>query len=141
MRRTEAPLNPRANRVRMTQIMFVTFNLPARYGATQAILSLHASGRTTIVVSDSGDGVSHTVTIYEGYALPHAILRLDLAGRNITEYLMKIRMEHGYPSTTTAERGPSGTSKRSRAASPWTLTPNEVGNRELRQGDYLRAAR
>ena len=77
MRRTELLLNPRANRERMTQIMFVTFNLPARYGATQAILSLHASGRTTIVVSDSRDGVSHTVTIYEGYALPHAILRLD----------------------------------------------------------------
>lgn len=101
---TEAPLNPKVNREKLTQILFEIFNAPAMYLGMDAVLALHGAGRTTGIVASLGEGVSHTVPIYEGYALPHATIRLDLAGRDLTDYLMKLLFQRGYSLTTADER-------------------------------------
>lgn len=101
---TEAPLNPKINREKMTQIMFDTFNVPGLYIAIQAVLSLYSAGKFTGIVCDSGDGVTHLVPIFDGYALPHSIKRANLAGRDLTDYFVKILSERGLHLTTSAER-------------------------------------
>lgn len=101
---TEAPLNPRRNREVAAQIFFETFNVPALYTSVQAILSLYSSGRTTGVVLDSGDGVTHAVPVYEGFALPHAVRRIDVAGRDVSDHLQTLLRRAGYYLHTSAER-------------------------------------
>lgn len=76
--------------------MFEEFNVNRFYVAMGEVLALYASGRTTGLIFSSGDGVSHTIPVYEGYAMPHAILRMDIGGRDITQYLAQLVMEKGY---------------------------------------------
>jgi actin len=84
---TEAPLNPKNNREKMAEIMFEKIGIKKLYVGVQAVLALYASGRTTGLVVDSGDGVTHTVPVYEGYNIAHAIRKQNLAGRDVTTYL------------------------------------------------------
>mmetsp|Transcript_30564 Transcript_30564/g.33382 ORF Transcript_30564/g.33382 Transcript_30564/m.33382 type:complete len:410 (+) Transcript_30564:45-1274(+) len=100
---TEAPLNPYTNRERAAEIFFEGLNVPALYFSIQAILSLYASGRTTGVVLDSGDGVTHVVPVYEGLAMPHAIMRMDVAGRAVTHQLQRLLRRSGYSFHTSSE--------------------------------------
>ncbi|XP_015246111.1 PREDICTED: POTE ankyrin domain family member E-like isoform X1 [Cyprinodon variegatus] len=100
---TEAAMNPLDNRQRMVEIMFERFGVPFAYVAMQAVLALYAAGRTTGVVFDSGEGVSHSVPVFEGYGLPHAIQRFPLAGCDVTAQLKKLLQEQGVSMRTTAE--------------------------------------
>lgn len=101
---TEAPHNPRTNRDTAAQLMFETFNIPALYVSIQAVLSLYASGRTTGIVLDSGDGVTHAVPVYDGFSVTNAIQRIDIAGRDVTDRLqLLLRKEAGLRLTTSAE--------------------------------------
>jgi len=100
---TEAPLNPRRNREKAAEFFFESLNVPALFVSMQAVLSLYATGRVTGVVLDAGDGVTHAVPIYEGFAIPHSIMRVDIAGRDVTRYLKMLIKKEGFNFRTTAE--------------------------------------
>ncbi|XP_044306580.1 actin, clone 302-like [Varanus komodoensis] len=97
---TEAPLNPKATREKMAQVMFETFNTPAMYLAIQAVLCLYASGRTTGFVLHAKHERMCPATVYEGHALPYSFLRMDIGGRDLTDYLMKILSEKSHSFTS-----------------------------------------
>lgn len=90
---TEAPLNPKNSREVMTELFFDTYKATGVYIGIQAVLALFATDTTTGLVVDIGDGVTHIVPIVEGYAIPHAIRRLDLGGRDLTQYLARMLSE------------------------------------------------
>lgn len=92
---TERSLNPRETREKMAEVMFESFDVPAFYLSDQAVLALYASACITGLVVDSGDGVTCTVPIFEGYSLPHAITKLYVAGRDITEHLTRLLLASG----------------------------------------------
>merc|ERR1719499_2232505 len=100
---TEAPLNPHKNRKKMAEVFFERMNVPSLNICQQAILSLYASGRDTGLVVDSGHGVTHVVPVVEGFALKHAITRMDVAGVDVTEYLNVLLKKAGINFHTSAE--------------------------------------
>lgn len=100
---TEAPLNPKKNREKMVEVMFEKYGFKSAYISIQAVLVLYAQGLLTGVVVDSGDGVSHVIPVYEGFALPHLTKRLDVAGRDVTKYLIKLLQLRGYYFNRTAD--------------------------------------
>ena len=122
---TEPPMNPTKNREKMCEIMFEEYKFGGVYVAIQAVLTLYAQGSlspTTVcsgielmqwvrsktglqtgVVVDSGDGVTHIVPVYDGFALPHLTRRLDVAGRDVTRYLIKLLLMRGYAFNRTAD--------------------------------------
>ncbi|XP_063971962.1 actin-related protein 2 isoform X4 [Diachasmimorpha longicaudata] len=93
---TEPPMNPTRNREKMIEMMFENYQFAGVYIAMQAVLTLYAQGLISGVVVDSGDGVTHICPVYEEYALPHLTRRLDIAGRDITMYLIKLLLLRGY---------------------------------------------
>eukprot|EP00949_MAST-11_sp_MAST-11-sp1_P000045 g45.t1 len=100
---TEAPLNPKINRQKTVEIMFEKYGFAGGHVSIQAMLTLYAQGLLTGVVVDTGDGVTHVVPVYEGFVPPHLIRRLDVAGRHITQYLIKLLLLRGYAFNASAD--------------------------------------
>merc|ERR1739848_629230 len=100
---TEAPRCPKKNREKMVEVMFDTFEVQNIYVAIQAVMSLYSAGRTTGLVVDSGDGVTRTVPVFEGFSLPHAVEKMEIAGRVLSEWMQKLLLECGHSFTSSSE--------------------------------------
>lgn len=100
---TEPPMNPNKNREKLIEVMFEKYGFQGTHVAIQAVLTLYAQGLVTGIVLDSGDGVTHICPVYEGFSLPHITKRLDIAGRDITRYLIKLLLLRGYAFNHTAD--------------------------------------
>jgi len=87
----------------MGEIMFEKYAFGGVIFEYQAILALMAEGNTTGCVLDSGDGVSHVIPVYEGLIQHDNIKRLNIAGRHVTNYLIKLLMLRGYAFNSSAD--------------------------------------
>jgi len=93
---TEPPQNPKRNRERMFENMFEKYGFAATQASIQAVLTLASRGLQTGIVIDSGDGITHICPVAHGHSISEGIKSLPLAGRNITEYLIKLLSRRGY---------------------------------------------
>jgi actin-related protein 2 len=100
---TEPPLNPIDNKKQMLANMFETYGFAAAKVEIQALLVLYAQGLINGVVVDSGDGVTHIVPVWDNTCPTHLIKRLDVAGRHVTNYLIKLLQARGYNFNRTAD--------------------------------------
>ncbi|CAJ0581537.1 unnamed protein product, partial [Mesorhabditis spiculigera] len=134
---TEAPLNPSKHREKAAEI-FETFNAPALHIQMQAVLALYASGRTTGVIVDSGDGVTPIVPIYEGFVVHHGIERMDVAGRDVTRFRRMLLQKEGHNLHTSPEFGIVREIKEKSAMSPPTRSrKSRMRKCQLRDGSWM----
>ncbi|KAJ5078133.1 actin-7-related [Anaeramoeba ignava] len=101
---TESPLNPKENREKTTEIMFESFDVHSFYLANSAMLAMYQSGKKTGIIVEIGDDFSSVVPIYDGFCLPDSIMKSNLAGREITNYLIQNLNQKGIEFKTTYEK-------------------------------------
>ncbi|XP_004717397.1 actin-like protein 9 [Echinops telfairi] len=92
---SDPPFSPATNREKLVEVAFEALHSPAMYVASQSVLSVYAHGRISGLVVDSGHGVTYTVPVFQGYNLPHATERLDLAGIHLTAFLAEMLRSSG----------------------------------------------
>lgn len=96
-------MNPTTNRKRMLEVMMEKFGFGGFQCNVQAVLALYAQGLTSGMVVDSGDGVTHIECVHDTYHLTHLTRRLDVAGRHITNHLIKLLLHRGYAFNRTSD--------------------------------------
>lgn len=86
---TDSPFNTKDNRQKIAEIMFDEFKVKSLQIMNTAALSMYSTGKVSGLVAESGEGITYTVPIFEGYALPHAMVKLEVAGHDVTNQLIK----------------------------------------------------
>ena len=101
---TEPLQNPIYNRENISHILFENFSINKIFFASQPILSLYSTSNTTGVILESGEGVTQSCVIYEGFAIPNSFQRCDYGGANVTNYFDDILKKMGFFFETSAEK-------------------------------------
>ena len=65
---------------------------------------MYSEALTTGLVLECGEGLSTCVPVVEGYIIQHAMQRLDVGGRDVTEYLMELLKPKGVIFSTSFEK-------------------------------------
>lgn len=94
---TDSPCNRKENKQMIAEILFNKFQVESLTIMNTSVLSLFSTGKTSGLVVECGEGCSYSVPVFEGYALPHAINKIDLAGKDITDQLTKKLLEMNIP--------------------------------------------
>lgn len=93
---TEPLLNPYDNKEKIATALFENLNVPALFFASQPILSLFSTSKTSGTVLESGFGITQSCVIYEGYSAPCSYERYNYGGGEVTEFLRSLLQRKGY---------------------------------------------
>lgn len=100
---TQAAITPNKQTEKMAEFFFETIQAPAIFVAPQPLLSMYSSGRGTGVVVDIGEGVTTFFPVYDGYAITPYIRRVDLGGKEMTQYLQFLLRKSGHIFSSSSE--------------------------------------
>jgi len=100
---TVPTLCPWSHRIQLAKFHFEEYNTPALALFNQAVLSCRATGAYTGVFMDIGHGVTQTVPVFAGYAIPSAMRRTAFGGADLDSHMQRLLMQEGVSFTTTAE--------------------------------------
>lgn len=85
---TDCPFSSKSDKMEITKLMLQELRVNSFALINTAVLSLFSTGKTCGLVAECGEGVTYTVPIFEGYALPHAMHKNYVAGNAVTNALL-----------------------------------------------------
>ena len=135
---SESILNPSKNREDIASVLFDNFEISKLFFASQPILSLFATSNTTGVILESGEGVTQSCVVYEGYSLPCSYERYDYGGGDVTKYLYTLLQNLGFYFDSSAEYQIVNDIKEQLCfACPSNLIENMKKNSEFEKENYF----